>query len=117
MGESHKSLDAQLKVDGWKVEKIILNSEIAQKLALLAVEIAEGKKYDDVRVLPADLARQGEEWLLVEQAHLVYVKPSEEYIKKLKGSVSMLSAECRPFDDEHRSQLIRITDGEKSYFE
>ncbi|MCK4552945.1 hypothetical protein KAT80_01960 [Candidatus Pacearchaeota archaeon] len=89
------SLDKKLKRKGWKVVDCIRDEELPVKLCKIALEIARGN-YDTVKLIPSDIAREGEEWIPKYPSHILYASGSKSLKKELdeRGVYFYLSTLC-----------------------
>lgn len=79
---NEKSLDAQLREDGWLIISVISITLLDKGLSSLAEDISK-KLYSNVRIIPGEVAMEGGEWKLLPHDHVVYVKPSKHYAKEV----------------------------------
>ncbi len=101
----YKSLHERLLGEGFIVDNYFGNKNIPEGLNELALNIARGQ-YEQVRILPADIALQGETWMPTESYHLVYVTLSEEEKKARGGTALMLRmVEC---ENVHTGEVNRV---------
>ncbi len=103
------SLDEQLKSEGWEVEQFFpSNDDLPERLVETALDLARGK-YLEIRLVPGDIARQGKDWLLTEQGHILYVKRTEEErAKDEKLGFKMILAPCYYRGQDPDSTEIKI---------
>ncbi|GEM_PF-6781726 len=81
----YKSLHERLLKDGYVVDTYFSDEKLPEGLAAIALDIARGK-YNSVRIIPADLALEGEPWIPEDPTHLVYSVLSEEEQKSREGT-------------------------------
>ncbi len=107
--KAFKSLDQMLKSEGWEVEKLVLTGDLSEALVKIAIEYASGK-YDDLKLIPSDIARDGADWIPVHKSHILYVKRSKAYKEKLKenGESVLIATMCR-YRDTNQEQPVPIS--------
>ncbi len=69
----YTSLDAQLKAEGWVVGGWFNDNNLPESLSKLVIRSARGE-YLETKIIPADIARKGEEWQVQDPMHIIYCK-------------------------------------------
>lgn len=94
----YKSLHERLLEKGYVVDNYFQDNKLPEDLTVLALDLARGR-YDQVRIIPADLALEGEKWIPTDKLHLVYATLSEAEKKNREGTAYMLRmVMCRHAD-------------------
>ena len=75
MAKIPKNYHEKMLAEGWVPHSVIKRQYISA-FSLLAAQYAEGI-FSDYRVIPADIAMEGNEWMPNEGQHIVYVKRVE----------------------------------------
>jgi len=105
----YKSLDQRLKAEGWEVASFYGSESITREMVGLCGDLMHDK-YTYFCLVPAHLARDGEQWLIEDSAgHILYVKRSEEDKNKIakERAVTLIQVLCYSVDDgEKRFCLI-----------
>ena len=93
--DEYQSIDDELKANGWRVIDCVADKELPVRLSTFALEITQGH-YDDFRILAADYARRGENWIIAEPSHLFYVKLSRQQMRENPYCIpTIIYADCR----------------------
>lgn len=71
-------MNGELISDDFNVWDVIPNERLPESLAELAVGIAR-ERYEDVRIIPGDVALKGYEWQLKDPSHIIYVKYNQSH--------------------------------------
>ncbi len=103
----YKSLDQRLKAEGWEVATFYGSDSTLYGIAALTVDLAN-RKYADFCLVPAHLARDGEQWLTEDSAgHILYVRRSEEdrTVRAKEKAVTLVLVPCYFVDDGEKRIL------------
>ena len=79
-----KILNDVLFNQGFLAIDIIPNKDLPKRLSSFMLDYAGGK-YNDVRVIPGELAFEGFEWQPVEPSHMIYVKHKNPKDRSIHG--------------------------------
>ena len=80
---SDKSLDERLKEDDWEVGYVIKNSDLHTEFPKVMADYHRGGIVDFM-IIPANIARDGKEWLPIEPSHIVYIRRSDAMLRKIE---------------------------------
>lgn len=68
-----KALKDNLVKEGFKVLKVIPNSQLPESLIRILIGLAR-EKYQDIRIIPGDLVVETSKLRLEESSHVVYIR-------------------------------------------
>lgn len=77
-------LNAQMLNQGFSIRTCIFDTNLSKGLTNISVEQINGK-FDDVRVIPGDLALKGSKVQLAHPCHIVYVKYNKDHREYFPG--------------------------------
>ena len=95
-----KAVREELSNNGFKIRKIIANSQLPASLTNILIELAKGK-YQEVRIIPGDRIVETAEWRLEQPSHAVYVKDNPE-CKPSAGYLIIRGRNRQTGEYEHR---------------
>lgn len=84
-----KTLNAKLISDGFDVRASIPNEELPESLTELMIEFARGK-YEDMQIVPSEIALGNYEWQLEKPSHIVYVKYNPNHLDYKLNSIRIV---------------------------
>jgi len=68
-----KTLNGKLIEEGFSPLTVIQNKRLPERLSEILVELLKGP-YEDIRIIPGEIALAGSIWQLKDPSHIVYVK-------------------------------------------